>query len=360
MLIFVSLFFAAAFRLSAALDSMSKEGCSIFHPFNATSLHHNHGSLLAPPEFFISQYENHVMKVSRMVNTQGRLDDPKAYARELYFEALKQFLSGSIFKEKEISVKPALTSTKLSSTPLTRQLDDTVRAKGLDWSGFGFTMAGTARLQNIYDLLTDVFEHKIEGAVVETGVWRGGMSIYIRAVLRAFGEGHRISFVCDSFAGLPESTFTEEKGIQWNNVRYLEVSDKTVQHHFSMMGLSDPNVVFVKGFFSATMKPLANLYQGKFAVLRLDGDMYESTVDVLYQLYGRLSIGGYVIMDDWFGFESQTACRDFFAVHGIAPTIHAVDKNAAYWQKTEEVVIQDWRYAERKWKPVDVRSHLRL
>ena len=46
--------------------------------------------------------------------------------------------------------------------------------------------------------------------------------------------------------------------------------------------------------------------------------MYESTVDVLYHLYDKLSIGGYVIMDDWFGFPSKTACEDFFLVHGIS------------------------------------------
>ena len=42
--------------------------------------------------------------------------------------------------------------------------------------------------------------------------------------------------------------------------------------------------------------------------------MYESTVDVLYNLYDKLAIGGYVIIDDWFGFPARTACEDFFEV----------------------------------------------
>jgi hypothetical protein len=78
------------------------------------------------------------------------------------------------------------------------------------------------------------------------------------------------------------------------------------------------------------------------------GDMYESTVDVLYHLYDKLSIGGYVIMDDWFGFPSKTACEDFFVVHGIQPQIIAIDKISAYWQKTEHVQIQYWRYEQSK------------
>ena len=73
--------------------------------------------------------------------------------------------------------------------------------------------------------------------------------------------------------------------------------------------------------------------------MRLDGDMYESTVDVLYHLYDKLSVGGYVIMDDWFGFPSKVACEDFFQVHNIHPTIVPIDDLAAYWQKTEQVEI---------------------
>lgn len=79
--------------------------------------------------------------------------------------------------------------------------------------------------------------------------------------------------------------------------------------------------------------------------------MYESTVDVLYNLYDKLSIGGYLIMDDWFGFPSKNACEDFFKVHGINPEIIAIDSLSAYWQKTEHVDIQHWRYAQSKFKP---------
>ena len=78
--------------------------------------------------------------------------------------------------------------------------------------------------------------------------------------------------------------------------------------------------------------------------------MYESTVDVLYHLYDKLSIGGYVIMDDWFGFPSKTACEDFFRAHGINPEIKVIDQLAAYWQKTEEVDIQMWRYEQSAFK----------
>ena len=64
--------------------------------------------------------------------------------------------------------------------------------------------------------------------------------------------------------------------------------------------------------------------------------MYQSTVDVLYNMYDKLSIGGFVIMDDWTGYPSKRACEDFFETHGIKPEIHKIDQLAAYWKKTEE------------------------
>jgi len=90
------------------------------------------------------------------------------------------------------------------------------------------------------------------------------------------------------------------------------------------------------------MTPLASQIPG-LAVMRLDGDMYESTVDVLYNLYGKLSVGGYVIIDDSSGFPAQTACVDFFRVHAFDPKIVPIDETAVYWQKTEEIDVQYWR-----------------
>jgi hypothetical protein len=76
--------------------------------------------------------------------------------------------------------------------------------------------------------------------------------------------------------------------------------------------------------------------------------MYESTVDVLYHMYEKLSVGGYVIMDDWFRFPSRTAVEDFFKVHRMKEEIIGIDKMSAYWKKTETVKVQYWRYEQSK------------
>merc|ERR1712157_421697 len=102
---------------------------------------------------------------------------------------------------------------------------------------------------------------------------------------------------------------------------------------------------FVKGLFNETMPHLSK-HVDKVSIMRLDGDMYESTVDVLYNLYDKLSIEGYVIMDDWSKFPSRVACLDFFKVHEINPDIVIIDRLSAYWKKTEQVSIQYWRYEQ--------------
>lgn len=77
----------------------------------------------------------------------------------------------------------------------------------------------------------------------------------------------------------------------------LTKNSETVASSFHKFGLLDANVVFAKGFFNESM-PVLSKHIDRLSIMRLDGDMYESTVDVLYPLYEKLSIGGYVIMDD--------------------------------------------------------------
>jgi hypothetical protein len=153
-----------------------------------------------------------------------------------------------------------------------------------------------------------------------------------------------------SFKGLPPGERKFDPGDNgWDNTPYLEVSTEIVAGNFNTAGLLDKNIIFAQGFFNATIPPLSNMVES-LAIIRFDGDIYESAVDVLYHLYEKLSVGGYFIVDDWFGFPSRTACEDFFAVHGITPDIIPIDDISAYWQKTENVTVQYWRYEQSQFK----------
>eukprot|EP01038_Epipyxis_sp_PR26KG_P007859 gene7859-10668_t len=217
-------------------------------------------------------------------------------------------------------------------------------------------MTGNMRLQNVIELLQSAFEDGIEGDYIETGVWRGGLSILARGVMRAHNQGYRTSYVCDSFSGLPpsdHSKFGKDETVDFDHVPYLEVHDELVADNFHQLNLLDSNTVFViLGFFNNTLPVLRNQIK-KLAVLRFDGDMYQSAVDVLYNLYDKVSVGGYVIIDDWFGFASRTACEHFFEVHHIKPVIKEIDSLSVYWKKTSDVQVEYWRYTHNKYRASD-------
>jgi hypothetical protein len=305
--------------------------------------------LLEPPEKWVKVLLSRMEWLDTL--TTGNDDRlPLERARATYLEMLKAYVSGVVYGKEERSVPPGTHTGKKKLK--VSQLNLGTRSSGAEWAYMGYTMVGSKRLDNIRDLLFDVMKNDIKGDYIETGVWRGGASIFARGLMRAYNQSSRRSYVCDSFHGLPPgnaSIAKRDKG--WDNTPYLEVAAERVAGHFRESGTLDPNVIFAKGFFNDTMKPLRPVIND-LAIMRLDGDMYESTVDVLYNLYDRLSVGGFVIMDDWFGFPSKLACEDFFKAHGMSPHIIAIDAASAYWQKKEHIDVQYWRYESKQFRTV--------
>ena len=80
----------------------------------------------------------------------------------------------------------------------------------------------------------------------------------------------------------------------------------------------------------------------------MDGDTCQSTVDVLYSLYDKVETSGLIVTDDWNGFPAKDACMDFFRAHKVSPSTISTDRVAVYWQKTEHISIQYWRYEKQK------------
>ena len=191
------------------------------------------------------------------------------------------------------------------------------------------TMLGTRQLDHVQRCIVDVLARNIPGDLIETGVWRGGMTIFMRAVLKAYQIADRKVWVADSFAGLPQidsqrETFAWSKGD-------MAVSLEIVQNNFARYGLLDDQVVFLKGFFSETL-PQAPI--GPLSILRVDADLYQSTMDVLHNLYSNLSIGGYAIFDDYQNLpDCRKAIEEFRRDNGITEEIVRIDNRAVYWQK---------------------------
>jgi O-methyltransferase len=210
---------------------------------------------------------------------------------------------------------------------------DAIRAEGRDWPSRAHSMIGVKRLENLRDLVQIALAQAIPGDFIETGVWRGGACILIRGILAAHRSDRKV-IVADSFEGLPppdEARFPEDAGDQHHQYKQLAIPLEVVQANFAAYGLLDGQVEFLKGWFSDT---LPTLKDRRFALIRLDGDMYQSTIEALENLYDRLSPGGFVIIDDYGAVPGcRKAVEVFRTARGIAEPIHRIDWGGVWWRK---------------------------
>jgi O-methyltransferase len=268
---------------------------------------------------------------------------------DLYLDLMKGVLTRLVFDEQVTPLVPKAgwrariyhTIDRLVLEPAglvaMRRLpiDIEARREGRDWPPDAETMVGLARLDNLQTLVETVLREDIPGDLLEAGVWRGGSAILMQAILRVFDVSDRRVWVCDSFAGLPKPDPVrypaDRDDTLWQH-QYLAVSEEEVQHNFARYGLLDRNIEFVRGLFQDT---LPGLPVEQLAILRADGDMYESTMVILENLYSKLSTGGFVVIDDYGAMEScRKAVQDYRQREGITEPIESIDWTGVYWRKT--------------------------
>ena len=243
--------------------------------------------------------------------------------RDRYLQLMQNCLTGSIYEDPPLKVLG------------NEQFDAELREYGWDWPSKAHSMIGRKRMENLRALAERVIFGGVPGDFIETGVWRGGACIFMRAILEAYGVKNRRVWLADSFAGLPPpdpASYPADAGDMFHTYADLAVSIDEVKRNFEKYGLLDDQVVFLKGWFKDTL-PEAPI--SRLAILRLDGDMYESTTDALRHLYDKLSLRGFVIVDDY---RVVAGCReavdDFRAARGIKDMIVEIDGVGIYWQKT--------------------------
>ncbi|MEZ6127605.1 MAG: TylF/MycF family methyltransferase [Planctomycetaceae bacterium] len=270
-------------------------------------------------------------------------------AGSLYLDLLKRCLMNTIYSDYEVcefvpsrrykrllfrSVLKPLLNRSGAKVVVPYEYDWEKRRNGTDWSPMAHTMIGQNRLDNLQNCIQTVLEENVPGDFLEAGVWRGGATIFMRGMLKAWGNTSRKVWAADSFAGLPapnEHEYPKDKGDQHHTFRELAISLETVQENFRKYGLLDEQVCFLKGWFKDTL-PLAPIKE--LAILRLDGDMYESTMDGLRHLYPKLSPGGFLIVDDYGAVKAcREAVHDYRTNHRIDEEIVTIDWGGVYWQK---------------------------
>lgn len=197
----------------------------------------------------------------------------------------------------------------------------------------GVSMLNGHKLDTLRYCTENCLKQGVAGDIIETGVWKGGATIYFAGILKAHGDTSKKVFVADSFEGLPppdEEKWPRDRGDQHHVREDLAISLEQVRANFERFDLLSENVIFIKGFFEDSLRT-ANI--DKLSILRLDGDMYGSTMTVLRQLYHKLEIGGYLILDDWLLTGAREALLDFRKEVGIQEDLYQ-DFSGVFWKKT--------------------------
>ncbi|GAA2723107.1 TylF/MycF/NovP-related O-methyltransferase [Cellulomonas aerilata] len=252
-----------------------------------------------------------------------------------YIDLLKRCVTNLIYEDPGIRYPWDHSSTQMY-VPFERQR----RVEARDWPSQAHTMIGVRRLDQVERFVTELVADGVPGDLIETGVWRGGSVIFMRGLLEALQVRDRVVWAADSFQGFPT---TPEQGVterSWTSMSaepepqgeavMTGISLDDVRGNFERYGLLDEQVRFLPGWFHHTLPgaPIERL-----ALLRLDGDLYDSTRDALEALYPKVSPGGYVIVDDYdFTEECRAAVHDYLATTDEAVTL-VTDAEAAYWRK---------------------------
>lgn len=273
--------------------------------------------------------------------------------RERYLDLVKRSLTGALAEDND-SILGGVRTDGSGSIPkrvadrvgkaarrfnveiaYRKPYDPQLRETGRDWPSRAESMIGLRRMQNLQDCIATIVEDDVPGDLIETGVWRGGACIFMKANLVAWGVTDKTIWVADSFQGLPPpnaADFPADEGDDLHRLGGLAVGVDTVRSNFRRYGLLDDQVTFLPGWFKDTL-PTAPIEQ--LSLMRLDGDMYESTIQAIEPLYPKLSSGGFCIIDDWGSHVSQAqqAVHDYRAEHGITEPIIDIDGTGAFWRK---------------------------
>lgn len=200
----------------------------------------------------------------------------------------------------------------------------------------GQTLLGQEALTSLRNCARQAIWLRVPGDFMECGSWRGGACILLRAIQNALGEGgRRRTWVADSFQGLPapdRSTHLVDAVLHayLSETGSFAVSLEEVRGNFERYGLLDDGVGFLPGWFADSLPG----WQGQLAVLRLDGDWYESTYTALENLYDKVSWGGFVIIDDYHPvIGAYAAVNDFRAARNITDPMVQVDHQIHFWRK---------------------------
>ena len=252
--------------------------------------------------------------------------------KELYLNFIKRVLTDTLF-DRNVTIE-FLKTKKIPNDDILKELLSkpitTHRLTGHDWTADSHTMIGMKRMDNLHECLDYVRINNIEGDIIETGVWRGGAMIFAKLYCKLYNMDKKI-FVSDSFIGLPPPEHPEDNGDVHHTFDFLRVSLNDVIENFKLYDALDDSVIFLEGWFSDTLPNNNDI--GKLSILRMDGDMYKSTMDVFDSLYDKVVKNGHVIIDDYCIPNCRRATEHFRADKNITSELNIIDHCGVFWKK---------------------------
>jgi len=194
-------------------------------------------------------------------------------------------------------------------------------------------MMGKVRLENFRAAIEDVNRKAIPGAIAELGVWRGG-GMMLAAGINQESHIKRKLFLFDAFENVKN---------YGNHGEFLNVDENMVRTGFRTFGLLDEYVHFEVGLFVDTVPKWKQ--NEEIAVLRVDGNFYDSYQDAMYFLYESVPVDGIVIFDDVLShLEVKKFWKEFSSEQDIgAAELVNIDKHGAWFRKPKAVSL-DWRF----------------
>jgi len=313
------------------MKNLTRNKSRILHPrevMRNLSIEKNEYRRTKKEEEIIKKYLNDYKSLHDYNKTNSKFSD--------YFNLCKRILTDTISDEllcRRFFQDP----NSLTDFEIINSTNENPAAKsifGTFWPKRAHTMIGLMRLENLQFCVEDIIKNNVKGDLIETGVWRGGATIFMRIILKKYEILDKIVHVADSFEGFPQPNpemFPEDLGLNLQSIQELKVGLNEVKNNFKMYGVLDSQVQFIKGFFENTMKtaPIE-----KLSLLRLDSDMFSSTLVVLENLYDKLSSGGYLIVDDYFLKGCKKATDDFRLQNNISEPLQEIDPYSVFWKKT--------------------------
>jgi Macrocin-O-methyltransferase (TylF)/Methyltransferase domain len=281
-------------------------------------------------------YDQHLSAEARSVRGARR-----------YIDLLQSALLDEHYLENELRVEYLLECVESGEAPspdklqnparhMSRRMSSLQRARHAgEFSGddpgangrrgaLAYTTVGRVRLDHLEGCLDVIREEYIEGDLVDCGTGRGGTAILMRGYLEAHELSGRRVWVADNFG----RGATDENGAP-----ALPPDLNTVREGFDRFGLLDDRVAFLQGPLTRT---LAEAPIHKVSLLRVDGHEPDEVRAALEWLYGKVTPGGFVVIDDYGHPACGAAVDDFRSERGVIDPLERVGWDGAVWLKTTE------------------------